>query len=180
MVLSSACLLTASPGCWDFHHHPATFRNVSTSPLSIPLGTCHTTMSSAVPLHIPATPQAFHRSAASSGCTTASPAALLCLPAALLSRSAARCHMMLHDVAGCRTSDPLPLLTRHRPRPTFHLYRAGTLRGIVPYTYILISDLFPISATLSIRPCLQADPYPFLFGSPARCVSCLDYYYIII
>jgi len=33
MVPSSACLLTASPGCRDFHCHPTTFRNVSPGPL---------------------------------------------------------------------------------------------------------------------------------------------------
>jgi len=51
---------------------------------------------------------------------------------------------------------------------TFRLYHTGMLRGIVPYMYLLISDLFPISVTLYIRPCLQADPYPFPFGSPAK------------
>ena len=157
MVPSSAYLLTASPGCRDFHHHPAKFRNVSPSLLSIPLGIRHTAMSSAVPLHIPATPLAFRRSAASSGCTTASPATLLCLLAAPLSQPAARCRMMWRDAVP---------LTHHLARPTFCLYHAGTLRGIVPYTYLLISDLFSISVTLYIRPCLQADPYSFLFRSP--------------
>ena len=46
MVPSSACLLTASPGCLDFHCHPTTFCNVSPSPLSIPLA-------SATPLRLP-------------------------------------------------------------------------------------------------------------------------------
>jgi len=40
----------------------------------------------------------------------------------------------------------------------------------VPYTYLLISDLSLISIILYIRPHLQVDPYPFLFGSPARYV----------
>jgi len=31
-----------------------------------------------------------------------------------------------------------------------------------------------ISITLYISSCPQEDPYPFLFGSPARYVSCLD------
>jgi len=165
MVLSSACLLTASPGCQDFHRHPATFCNVLPSPLTIPLGIRRTAMSSAVPLHIPATPLAFRRSAASSGCTTVSPATPLCLPAAPLSQPAARCRMMSRDAV-----PP----TCHLAQPAFCLYHTGALCGVVPYTYLLISDLFSISITLYIRPCLQADPYPFLFGSPARCVSCLD------
>jgi len=38
----------------------------------------------------------------------------------------------------------------------------------VPYTYSLILDLSLISIILYIRPHLQVDPYPFLFGSPAR------------
>ena len=97
MVPSSACLLTASPGCRDFHRHPVTFRNVSPGPLSIPLGIRRTTTSSAIPLHVPATPLASRCPAASSGCTTASPATPLCLPAAPLSRPAVRCHMMSHD-----------------------------------------------------------------------------------
>jgi len=50
MVPSSACRLTASPGCWDFHRHPATFCNVSPGPLSIPLGIRRTATPSAVPL----------------------------------------------------------------------------------------------------------------------------------
>ena len=58
MVTSSTCLLTASPGCRDFHRHPATFHNVLPGPLSIPLGIHCTATSSAVPLHIPATPLA--------------------------------------------------------------------------------------------------------------------------
>jgi len=173
MVPSSTCLLTASPGCRDFHRHPATFRNVSPGLLSIPLGIRCTTTSSTVPLHVPATPLAFRRSATSSGCITVSPATLLCLPAAPLSRPAARCRVMpcLRPAA---VSNPLPPLTRHLAQPTFRLYHAGMLRGIVPYMYLLILDLFSISVTPYIRPCLQADPYPFLFRSPARCVSCLD------
>jgi len=71
---------SASPGCRDFHCHPATFRNVSPSPLSMPLGIRCTAMSSAVLLHVPATPLAFrrtlllhhyvsHHSAMPSGCS---------------------------------------------------------------------------------------------------------------
>jgi len=37
----------------------------------------------------------------------------------------------------------------------------------IPYTYLLISDLSLISIILYIRLCLQVDPYPFFFGSPA-------------
>ena len=155
MVPSSACLLTASSGCRDFHHHPATFCNVSPCPLSIPLGIRCTATSSTVPLHVPAAP---------------------------LSQPTARCRMMSHDAVPptryrlrpATVSDPLPPPTCHLARPAFRLYHAGALRGIVPYTYLLISDLFSISVILYIRPCLQADSYPFLFGSPARCVSCLD------
>ena len=40
----------------------------------------------------------------------------------------------------------------------------------VPYTYFLISDLSLISIISYIGPHLQVDPYPFLFGSPARYV----------
>ena len=40
----------------------------------------------------------------------------------------------------------------------------------VPYTYLLISDLSLIIILSDIRPHLQVDPYPFLFGSPARYV----------
>jgi len=88
-----------------------------------------------------------------------------------LSQPAAQCSMMLRDaVPPTRYRPP----THHLARPAFRLYRAGALRGVVPYTYLLILDLFSISVTLYIRPCLQADPYPFLFRSPARCVSCLD------
>jgi len=42
------------------------------------------------------------------------------------------------------------------------------------YTYLLISVLFIISVTLYISSYLQEDPYPFLFGSPARYVSNLN------
>src|SRR6266545_4788786 len=59
----------------------------------------------------------------------------------------------------------LPLSTHHHTQPPFCLYCTGMLHGIVPYTYLLILDLSFISVTLYIRPCLQADPYPFLFGS---------------
>jgi len=45
-----------------------------------PLGICRTATPSAVPLHVPATLLAFRRSAASSGCTTASPTAPLSRP----------------------------------------------------------------------------------------------------
>jgi len=38
------------------------------------------------------------------------------------------------------------------------------------YMYLLISVLFIISVTLYISPYPQEDPYPFLFGSPARYV----------
>src|SRR6266545_2143788 len=58
MVPSSACLLKASPGCWDFHCHPAMFHNVLPGPLGIPLA------STTLP--------AFCCSATSSGCATAS------------------------------------------------------------------------------------------------------------
>jgi len=44
------------------------------------------------------------------------------------------------------------------------------------YTYLPILVLLIISVTLYISPYLQEDSYPFLFGSPARYVSCLDYY----
>jgi len=64
-----------------------------------PLGIHHTATSSAVLLHVPATPLAFCCSVASSGCTTASPATPLCLLAAPLSRPAAQCYMMSRDVA---------------------------------------------------------------------------------
>ena len=37
-------------------------------------------------------------------------------------------------------------------------------------TYLLISVLFIISVSLYISPYPQEDPYPFLFGSPARYV----------
>ena len=40
----------------------------------------------------------------------------------------------------------------------------------VPYMYLLILDLSLISIILYIRLHLQVDPYPFLFGSPARYV----------
>jgi len=42
------------------------------------------------------------------------------------------------------------------------------------YTYLSISVLFIISVTLYISPYPQEDPYPFLFGSPARYLSCLN------
>ena len=88
---------------------------------------------------------------------------LLCSPDLLM-----WCCVMSHDVVSPHTSDLLLLLTCHCAWPTFCLYHTGVLYGVVPYTYLLISDLFLISFTLYIRPCLQADPYSFLFGSPAR------------
>jgi len=70
------------------------------------------------PLHVLATPLAFCHSAAPSGCTTASPATPLCLPAAPLSQPTVRCRMTSHDVAWYRAPNPLPSLTRYRLRPT--------------------------------------------------------------
>ena len=75
--------------------------------------------------------------------------------------------MMSRDVAWCRKT--------HRPDPTSlptcllsMTHRHDTYA--VPYTYFLISDLSLISIISYISPHLQVDPYPFLFGSPARYV----------
>ena len=73
---------------------------------------------------------------------------------------------------------PLPLSTSASrfplpaPIPDLcYLSHTSASRDTVPYTYLL----FSVSAPLCPWSCilgrtLQVDPYPFLFGSPARCV----------
>jgi len=81
--------------------------------------------------------------------------------------------MMSRDVAWCRkTHCPDPT---SRPNPTSLPTRLPSMTRwhdtyAVPYTYFLILDLSLISIISYISPHLQVDPYPFLFGSPARYV----------
>src|SRR6266508_6821061 len=68
-------------------------------------------------------------------------------------------------------SDPLSF-------PTFFPHSV-TLIHHVTRTLHVFSDLgliSIISADLYISLHQQVDPYPFLFGSPARCASCLVYF----
>ena len=81
--------------------------------------------------------------------------------------------IMSRDVAWCRkTHRPNPT---SRPDPTSLLTRLLSMTRwhdtyAVPHMYFLISDLSLISIISYISPHLQVDPYPFLFGSPARYV----------
>jgi len=88
---------------------------------------------------------------------------------------------MLHDVAWCRASD-LPPPTRHLAWPTILLDLLSACTTLARYVASYLTCiywfwtyfLYPLPCILIIRPSLQADPYPFLFGSSARYVSCLD------
>ena len=84
---------------------------------------------------------------------------------------------------------PLPTSVRSRSASA-PIPRLLSSRGCsVPFRFVLVSPfgflllsfyvLYLIRVTLYIRPRLQVDPYPFLFGSPARYAPCLVYHYII-
>jgi len=64
---------------------------------------------------------------------------------------------------------PLPLPPRSCSSPAVALLRFASCL-FPPFGFLLISFyvLYLIRVTLYIRPRLQVDPYPFLFGSPAR------------
>ena len=63
----------------------------------------------------------------------------------------------------------LPTCTRSCSSPAVALPHFAS-RSFSPFGFLLISFyvLYLIHVTLYIRPRLQVDPYPFLFGSPAR------------
>jgi len=63
---------------------------------------------------------------------------------------------------------PLPLPPRSCSSPAVALLRFASC-SFPPFGFLLISFyvLYLIRVTLYIRPRLQVDPYPFLFGSPA-------------
>src|SRR6266545_2490568 len=82
---------------------------------------------------------------------------------------------------------PCPLL--HATPPLLRYTAAASIPTFFPHSAILVhhvthalhvfSDLgliSIISAVLYISLHQQVDPYPFLFGSPARCASCLVYF----
>jgi len=64
----------------------------------------------------------------------------------------------LHPLPPCSCSSPAVALLRFASC------------SFSPFGFLFISFyvLYLIRVTLYIRPCLQVDPYPFLFGSPAR------------
>src|SRR6266704_1076253 len=68
-------------------------------------------------------------------------------------------------------SDPLSFLTffPHSVMLVHHVTRAL-------HVFSDLSLISIISAILYISLHQQVDPYPFLFGSPARCASCLVYF----
>ncbi len=150
IVPPSACLLTASPGCWDLRHYPATFRHSMHSPATLlhPL---------AAPWHLPV---AVRGTLSSLHLAFRPPAQLP------LSRHHAPCYMRLLRYTAAASI------------PTFFPHSATLVHHVTCALHIF-SDLgliSIISAVLYISLHQQVDPYPFLFGSPARCASCLVYF----
>ena len=112
------------------------------------------------PVASPAAPCEIHDTTMSSGPSHYPPTSLLSDPTSPIT-----CPALPH--AFCI---PLPTCTRSRScsSPAVALLRFASC-SFPPFGFLLISFyvLYLIRVTLYIRPRLQVDPYPFLFGSPA-------------
>ncbi len=158
--------------CTASHHSPA-FRLSSHSItwlLGPPPSSCNTPPLRALSRH----------TAAPSGCTVASSRRrkgnplqpLSGLPTSRAASTLATPCPLLH------ATPPLLRYTAAASIPTFFPHSA-TLVHHVTHALHIFSDLgliSIISAVLYISLHQQVDPYPFLFGFPARCTSCLVYF----